>query len=246
MKSNNVISVNPSATTVSSKAFETTQCVTESETIEATTQKAEPASTKVIKQKSITELKLWQKFTPICQYPELPNGCEITSLTMVLNYLGYHFKKENLSDKYLNKGNVGTVDFREAFEGDPRDNNAYGCYAPVIVDTANKYLSAKGSKLKALEISGTDFNNLFDYTGMGIPVIIWCTYELKPGHYSVTWNVDGKAVTWYTPEHCMVLLGKKDGNAVVADPAFGKIKVYGKSLLEKRYNELFLQAVIIQ
>lgn len=193
-----------------------------------------------------SDLNLWRKFKPICQYPELPNGCEITSLTMVLYYNGYHFKKENLSDKYLDKGEVGTVDFREAFEGDPRDSNSYGCYAPVIVNTANKYLRAKESKLKALDISETDFNELFNYTDAGIPVIIWCTYELKQGHFSVTWHVNDRDLTWYTPEHCMVLLGQKGDNAITADPAYGEIKVYSKRLLEKRYNELFKQAVIIQ
>ena len=37
----------------------------------------------------------------ILQYPELPNGCEITSLTAVLNYFGIDVHKTEMADDYL-------------------------------------------------------------------------------------------------------------------------------------------------
>ncbi len=101
----------------------------------------------------LTEDKQDEKFKAICQYPELPTGCEITSLAMVLNHYKYKVDKGTLSDKYLNKGEVGKVDPRKQFEGDPRDGNSYGCYAPVIVDTANKYLSEPCSLKYLLAVS---------------------------------------------------------------------------------------------
>lgn len=247
---------NQPETNGASTAVDTTAvAVTTSTATEPTTKPPTEPTTKVKKKSKIKTAEttstientpLWKRFTPICQYPELPTGCEITSLTMALRYYGFNFKKENLSDKYLDKGKVGTVDPRVAFEGDPRDGDSYGCYAPVIVNTANKYLKAKGSNLRAYEVEGEDFNSLFRFTDKDIPVIIWCTYKLQPGHFSVTWNVDGKDITWYTPEHCMVLLGEKNGKAVVADPIYGKIKAYDKALLEKRYTELFKQAIVIK
>ena len=75
-------------------------------------------------------------FTAICQYPELPTGCEVTSLSMVFNHYGHPCDKCDIADYYLTKGEVGTVDFHEAFEGDPRDESSYGCYANVIVKAA--------------------------------------------------------------------------------------------------------------
>ena len=39
----------------------------------------------------------------IAQNPELPTGCEITSLTMVLNYLGYNVSKTYMADNYLDR-----------------------------------------------------------------------------------------------------------------------------------------------
>ena len=37
----------------------------------------------------------------ILQNPELPNGCEITSLCMLLRYLGFDADKCILADRYL-------------------------------------------------------------------------------------------------------------------------------------------------
>lgn len=185
---------------------------------------------------------------PLCQYPELSTGCEITSLTMVLNYYNINADKCSLADNYLEKGPVGETDFRIAFEGNPRDPNSYGCYAPVIKNTANKYLSEKNSKMTAKDITGTEFEDLFNYVDNGIPVIVWGTLDCRQGHYSVTWHVNGEDLTWFTPEHCMVLVGYDSLNSLVwvGDPVHGDIRSYDKKLFKDRYNSLKKQAVVIE
>lgn len=40
-------------------------------------------------------------FPEIMQMPELPTGCEITALTMVLNYYGFDVDKVTLATEYL-------------------------------------------------------------------------------------------------------------------------------------------------
>lgn len=185
-------------------------------------------------------------FTALCQYPDLPTGCEVTSLTMVLNFYGINCDKCEIADNYLDKGEVGKVNFWEAFEGDPRDENSFGCYSPVIVNAANKVLNAYGSPLKAVDISGKELSELFTYVDKNTPVIVWGTQDCRPGHYSVTWNVNGEDLTWFTPEHCMVLVGYDNQSVSVADPLYGDIRSYDKATFESRYNSLFRQAIIIQ
>ena len=194
---------------------------------------------------NIIQSNLKNTLNPICQYPELPTGCEVTALATVLQYYGFNADKCDLADNYLDKGPVGTVDFHTAFPGDPRNKYSYGCYAPAIVTAANRYLEKQDTELKAYDITGIVFEELFSYTEKNIPVIVWCTIDLKPGHYTTTWNIDGKDITWYASEHCMVLLGQGENYVYAADPTTGTIETYSKKLIETRYKELFKQAVII-
>lgn len=216
-------------------------------TVSVTTYNGKTASCKVIVKDPDAEKKLIQNMKPLGQHPTLPTGCEITALTTVLNYYGYNVSKETMSDKYLEKGPAWNTDFREKFAGEPRSEYSYGCYAPVIVKAANKYLTEQGSKLRAKELKGVEFDALFEYTERGIPVLVWTTIDLWKGYYTATWTcTNGKTVTWYANEHCMVLLGHDATKVYVADPTHGDIRSYDRELFKTRYKELFSQAVVIQ
>ena len=58
-------------------------------------------------------------------------------MTTVLNYLGYNVDKLTMADYYLDKGKMG-----EAFVGNPRDEDSCGAFAPVLVNSATKYLKS--------------------------------------------------------------------------------------------------------
>ncbi len=197
-------------------------------------------------QNATYDAMLIPNFKAVCQYPELPTGCEMTSLTMVINHYGINADKCDISDNYLDKGEVGTVDFRKAFVGDPRDESSFGCYAPVVVNTANRYLQAQGSNLRATDVTGQELESLFEYINSQVPVIIWGTLDCEEGYYSVTWNVDGQDLTWITPEHCMVLVGYDQQSVWVADPIYGEVVSYDKAIFESRYDTLLKQAVVIK
>lgn len=183
---------------------------------------------------------------PICQHPALPTGCEMTSLAMVLNFLDVPAEKTDLADNYLTKGPIHQVSPWNAFVGNPRSSNAYGCYAPVVVKAANSYLKAKKSSLRATYISGKELETLSAYTSAGYPVLVWNTMECRKPYYSATWYVNGKKIRWIAPQHCLVLLGFKGNNVVVADPTYGTIRSFGKELFRRGYDAFFKQAVVIK
>ncbi len=79
---------------------------------------------------------------PVLQNPELPTGCEVTTLTAALNYAGYPVDKVTMADKYLIQSDPYLTTFGEAFVGSPHNSNAWGCYAPVIVETAQNYIAS--------------------------------------------------------------------------------------------------------
>ena len=77
----------------------------------------------------------------VSQYPQLPTGCEITSLTEVLHYLGYYIDKEELARNYLAMKDVATKGcFVEYFLGSPWLTTGSGCFAPAIANAANAFL----------------------------------------------------------------------------------------------------------
>lgn len=180
----------------------------------------------------------------ILQYPELPTGCEVTSLAIVLNYLGHDIDKVSLSDKFLPKGEVGKTHPDEAFIGNPRNRHSYGANAPVLIKTANDYLSHENSIHEVHDVSVKNFDSLLEYINDGYPVIFWGTMYMKEGWYSTKWIIDSKVVRWYAREHCMVLIGYTKDTYIIADPLQGIVE-YDKDLVQQRYNELGNQAIVI-
>ena len=92
----------------------------------------------------------------VLQNPELPTGCEITALTTVLNYLGYNVDKLTMADYYLDKGKMGEVSPYKAFVGNPRDEDSCGAFAPVLVNSATKYLKSQRSYMNVYNITGAE------------------------------------------------------------------------------------------
>ena len=218
------------------------------ETAAATVEEAVGALVKSVKEKEeVISKKRVLDVNCIIQLPELPTGCEITSLAIVLNHKGIVTDKCDLADNYLEKGEVGTVLPTEFFLGNPRENDSYGCYSPVIVKTANKYLAAKGSSLMATDLTGSSFNSLLSEIDNGNPVVIWATLNMDEPYYSKTWNIDGKKFTWKSREHCLVLTGydMETGIVYVADPMKGNV-TYNMEVFKDRYEKMYSQAVVIK
>ena len=153
----------------------------------------------------------------INQYPELPTGCEAVALTEALQSMGFDLGKTDIADFYLSySGN----DFVNAYVGDPSSYEGVGVYPPGLVDAANRYLAAQGSDMRAYNITGTDWDNLFVYIDKGYPVVIWVTI----GGSTPTFDGSGyEGWEWYENEHCVVLYGvdRDAGTVSISDPTYG-------------------------
>jgi len=185
----------------------------------------------------------------ISQLPELPTGCEITSLAEVLNYLGYQVDKEYLAENDLKMLDDLDGSFNNYFIGSPWDENGWGCFAPAITNAANKYLTSIKSSKKAYNISGSSLSQLFTEIQNGNPVIVWVTTRLD--ERTVFDNIEmnnGSIFKWPENEHCVVLIGfdlNSPQTVTVADPLEGVVnRTY--SQFNSRYNELGKRAVVIK
>ena len=154
----------------------------------------------------------------IRQLPELPNGCEITSATIVLNYLGFSVDKLTMADQYLPKQYpYYEVDPNTAYMGNPRGSGWY-CYAPPLVTAINAYLDDAGAQAyRAQDITGAEVEELKQYLQQGTPVIFWGTIGFGTPIRSVDFVLPTGEVP-YTNLHCLVLRGYDESYMYIVDP----------------------------
>lgn len=184
------------------------------------------------------------ELTILYQYPELPAGCESVSLTMILNYYGYDLYKTEIADNYL----IYSGDFVTGYSGNPYSSVGGGCYAPGITETANNFLKQNGNKHVAVNITGTNLDDLLKYIANDTPVLVWSTIGLNScskGYSQVTH--EGTTYTWDYMEHCVVLTGYNLTNNTVTiyDPIDG-IVVRDKDRFEEIYNEMYKMSMILE
>ena len=186
---------------------------------------------------------------PLNQGPELPSGCEVTSLACALGCVGFDVDKTQLMLKYVPWAYFGQATLDEAFVGDPWSSNAYGCHACVIAEAAKAYLAENSlARYSVTDLTGSDFNKVLKAVSEGAPVCVWVT-EYMEDTYGLDQGttVDGEPYEWYYGSHCMCLVGYdlEKNEAYLADPYLGALVTYKLPLVEQRYNEMGEQAVAI-
>ncbi|HHP9239474.1 TPA: C39 family peptidase [Listeria monocytogenes] len=97
------------------------------------------------------------------QLPELPTGCEITSVTMMLQFAGKKVNKVNLAKemkKHSNNPNYG-------FVGNPFSRKGWTIYPPALTSTVTKYVGSSKN------LTGTSLNGLKNQLNKKRPVVAW-------------------------------------------------------------------------
>ena len=190
----------------------------------------------------------------VMQKPELPNGCEIVSLTAVLNYYGYAVSKTTMADNYLPKqafswknGKRYGPDPYKAYAGNPRSaTSGWYSFAPPIVKAANNYMATQTNKMQAIDISGSSQEEILNYLNNGVPVIVWVTLDLSKPTVNGHWYLSdtGKYYKAYTNLHAVVLKGYKDGIVSVMNPLKGQV-THDLNTFFKSYEELGKHAMVL-
>lgn len=198
---------------------------------------------------------LEKNFKTVLQNPELPTGCEITAMTMVLNYYGFDVDKVEMAELYLPTqpyevfygadGRLYGSDLNRYFIGDPK-GKGYVCGPEAIITAANAYLKDAGSSLRAENLSGIRVEKMYRYIDKNIPVVVWTTIQLKQRQPVEGWYTEeGVYVDWSTSDHCGVLIGYTDTEVTLADPISGHV-VYDRQRFEDVFASRGNQCLILQ
>ncbi|MBS4192655.1 C39 family peptidase [Bacillus sp. FJAT-49705] len=203
------------------------------------------------------EMDITEVFIPVKtvkQLPELPHGCEITSLTSILNTYGYNVSKTEMADKYLpkqpfnykNSKRYGANPYK-AYAGNPRsEKGGFFTYAPPIVEAANKYLAAINADAKPVDISGSTREEIIEQLDKGIPVAVWVTLDLGKPKLKYSWYFHDSGEKFIAPVnlHTVVLNGYDEKNVHAMNPLKGQV-TYDANAFFKSYEELGSHAMIV-
>jgi Uncharacterized protein conserved in bacteria len=200
----------------------------------------------------IDELKL--DVPVLLQKPELPNGCEITALTSLLNFAGYGIDKVTLSDNYLpmepfyKKDNkLYGADPNVAFSGDPKDPGGWFVYAAPTVKAGEDYIRSVAGNHEVLDLTGSTKEMIMSYVEQGKPIGIWATRDLSLANFGYGWYLESTDTFFNaaTNLHCMVIYGYVGDKLYVMDPLEGSM-IYDADTLFKSYESLGSRAMFVK
>lgn len=172
----------------------------------------------------------------IDQYPQLPNGCEVTSLTMLMDAVGHPSSKMTLAQEMpkdptqlvlsATTNSAGQVVHQVKFWGNPNigfvgnvyeAGDGYGIYHGPMTRFLNKLLPGQ-----AEDLTGSSFSAILRHVAAGIPVEVWTTTTFQPTTDWVTWQSPEGLVKATPLEHAVLLVGYGPGVLYVNNPLNGQ------------------------
>lgn len=181
------------------------------------------------------------------QFPDYPNGCEVTSLSMLLNYYDVDVTKDTLAYhiKYVSsfEGNKYRGNPNEGFVGYMTIANAGWCvYNKPLYDVAHKYTN------RIQNYTGHSFMQVMKLVSDGHPVMIISTLKFKPVNDMQTWDTHSGKVKVTPSSHACVITGydKKKQVVYVNNPYGRKNQAVSWKNIEGSFNQQGKQALYMK
>ncbi|WP_058486407.1 C39 family peptidase [Defluviitalea phaphyphila] len=187
----------------------------------------------------------------ILQYPELPRGCEVTSLAMLLNYKGINVDKMELAKKIKKDTTPMTKKDGKTYYGNPNDgfvgdmysleNPGYGVYSGPIVELMEEYMPNK-----TIDLTGCEFEDLFQFVSRGKPVwvITNTTYKKLDEDKFEIWITPTGPVEITYKLHSVVITGYDEQYVYFNDPYYSQKNIKAlKEDFKEAWNQMGRQAV---
>lgn len=164
----------------------------------------------------------------ISQKPELENGCEVTSLAMLLQYAGIDTNKMTLAQQIKKDetilvrnedGNIKTWgDPNDGFVGDiTGKKEGFAVYPKPMLELMEQYLPGR-----SIDLSKQSFESLLKSIDQERPVIVWVTMRFKRPKAYTEWENNGNKIKATFDEHAVLLVGYDNKYCYVNNPANSK------------------------
>ncbi len=177
--------------------------------------------------------------------PRLYNGCEVTSMAMILNYHGVNVTKNELAE------NVSVVPLtyesglkgnpNDGFVGNMADGPGLGVYHGPMLDLAKQYVGDR-----AVDLTGSSPDAIYQSLDEGLPVWVITTSSFAPVGGFETWQTPSGEVEVTFSLHSVAVTGYDDESVYINDPYGGKNKPVGRDNFEKAWEQMGSQAIVIK
>ncbi|MRG85225.1 C39 family peptidase [Salinibacillus xinjiangensis] len=198
--------------------------------------------------KSSVKLKAAQ----IAQMPQLPRGCEVTSLAMLLRYHNYETNKMRLAKEITRDPSPHRIKDGKTYFGHPNrgfvgnmydfSEPGYGVYHKPIAALAKKYA---GEKVQ--DLTGQSFYRVLEALNKEQPVlvIINAKYKKLPKSEFETWHTTNGTIEITMNEHSVLVTGYDEDYVYFNDPLERKKKAPFDDFLDA-WVQMGKQAVTIE
>ena len=188
------------------------------------------------------------------QLPLLPNGCEVTSLSMLLTAAGTPVDRAVLAKEQPTdatqptfsgaRGNLAGI----ATWGDPEDNfvgNVAGTYGYAIYHRPLAKLLDSKLPGRAKDLTGGSFSDVVRQVDSGTPVLLWGTTTSRPTDQWVTWNGPHGPVRATFQEHAVLLVGHTANKLIINNPLSGVQETVDPEPFIAAWRQLGRQALTV-
>ncbi|WP_141333725.1 MULTISPECIES: C39 family peptidase [unclassified Paenibacillus] len=163
------------------------------------------------------------------QLPELPSGCEVTSLTMLLKFRGLEKSKLELAAEMprdttpIRYNKDGTIAYwgnpNTGFVGEPTGAaKGFGIYHTAL------FAQLKAHVPSAIDLTRQTFAKLEEQLQLGIPSVVWTTIDYQVPEKWVVWDTPIGPIQTTFMEHAVLLVGYDETYVYVNDPLSGRSK----------------------
>ncbi len=177
--------------------------------------------------------------------PLLYNGCEVTSLAMILNYNGINVTKNELANNIktvpftYNDGKKGNPNV--GFVGDMAHGPGLGVYNGPVFELAQKYAGEK-----AINLTNSPFTDLLKKVSQGHPVWIITTSSFAPVAAFQTWDTPQGKIDITFSEHSSVITGYDENYIYVNNPYGEKNQKLPRTAFIKAWEQMGKQAIVVE
>ncbi|WP_235000377.1 C39 family peptidase [Virgibacillus dakarensis] len=177
--------------------------------------------------------------------PRLYNGCEVSSLAMVLNYHGIKVSKNELAEKIdrvpLAYGNGLKGNPNDGFVGNMEDGPGLAVYHGPVKKLAEQYAGGKTA-----DITGEPIDVLYKYLTEGMPVWVITTVNSVPVNDWEAWETPSGIVEVTYSVHSVVMTGFDEDYVYINNPYGQKNQKVDKQGFEKAWKQMGSQAIVIE